>query len=152
MFHHAPKEGLIDPSRSIQIGIRTEYNQGDHAFQVVTADVANDSLPGDIAEKISQTVGTLPVYVTFDIDCLDPAYAPGTGTPVCGGLSSDKALRILRSMARKGISVIGCDVVEVSPSYDHANITSLAAASIALEMLYLVATDAKIAKSLGEGK
>jgi agmatinase len=79
-----------------------------------------------------------PVYVTFDIDCLDPSYAPGTGTPVCGGLTSHQAMSILRGL--EGINVVGMDVVEVAPAYDVAEITSLAAAHIAMELLYLYAS------------
>ena len=78
-----------------------------------------------------------PVYLTFDIDCLDPSYAPGTGTPVCGGLTSHQAMSILRGM--QGINVVGMDVVEVAPAYDIGEITALAASHIAMEMLYLFA-------------
>jgi agmatinase len=78
------------------------------------------------------------VYITFDIDCLDPAFAPGTGTPVCGGLNSDKVLKIIRGLA--GINVVGMDVVEVSPPYDQSDLTALAGATIALELLYVWAS------------
>lgn len=137
MFHHAPREGLIDPSKSIQIGIRTEYTQADHQFNVINAAEANEMRVDDIASRIREVVGDLPVYLTFDIDCLDPAYAPGTGTPVVGGITSDRALRIVRSLS--GLNLVGMDVVEVAPAYDHAEVTSLAAATLALEMLYVVA-------------
>jgi agmatinase len=79
----------------------------------------------------------MPVYLTFDIDCLDPAYAPGTGTPVVGGLSTDRALKILRGL--DGLNIVAADVVEVSPPYDHSEITALAAATIGLELIYLMA-------------
>ncbi|MCG6299749.1 arginase family protein, partial [Vibrio vulnificus] len=75
-----------------------------------------------------------PVYVTFDIDCLDPAFAPGTGTPVCGGLNSDKILKIIRGL--KDVNIVGMDVVEVSPPYDQSDLTALAGATIALELMY----------------
>lgn len=78
------------------------------------------------------------MYITFDIDCLDPAFAPGTGTPVCGGLNSDKVLKIIRALA--GINVVGMDVVEVSPPYDQSELTALAGATIALELLYVWAS------------
>ena len=78
----------------------------------------------------------MPVYLTFDIDCLDPAYAPGTGTPVVGGMSTDKVLKILRGV--KDLNIVGFDLVEVAPAYDHADITSLAGASIVLEFLYIL--------------
>ncbi len=135
MFYHAPREGLIDASRSIQIGIRTEYSQSRHEFEVIHAAEANDLDAAAIAERICSRVGDSPCYLTFDIDCLDPAYAPGTGTPVAGGLTSDKALKIIRGL--QAVNVVGMDVVEVAPSYDHAEITALAGATLALEMLYL---------------
>ncbi|GGI89181.1 agmatinase [Shewanella gelidii] len=135
MFYHAPNEGLIDAEHSVQVGIRTEYEAEGHGFDVIDAATANDMTVIDIVERIKQRVGTLPLYVTFDIDCLDPAYAPGTGTPVCGGLSSDKAMKIIRGL--RGMNIVGMDVVEVAPAYDHAEITALAGASLGLEMLHV---------------
>ncbi|MEH6395218.1 agmatinase [Pseudoalteromonas sp.] len=135
MFYHAPKEGLIDVDHSIQIGIRTDFDQSKHEFAVIDAMTANDLSAQTIAEQIQARVGDLPVYITFDIDCLDPAFAPGTGTPVCGGLTSDKVLKILRAL--KGINMIGMDVVEVSPSFDQSELTAIAAATIASELLHL---------------
>ncbi|MGS0496303.1 agmatinase [Pseudoalteromonas mariniglutinosa] len=135
MFYHAPKEGLIDVEHSIQIGIRTDFDQSKHEFAVIDAMTANDLSAQTIAEQIKARVGDLPVYITFDIDCLDPAFAPGTGTPVCGGLTSDKVLKVLRAL--KGINMIGMDVVEVSPSYDQSELTAIAAATIASELLHL---------------
>ncbi|MDO5687252.1 MAG: agmatinase [Neisseria sp.] len=135
MFYHAPREGLIDPAHSVQIGIRTEH--GDRGFKVLDAARVNEMSVDEVSAAIRRTVGDLPVYLTFDIDCLDPAFAPGTGTPVCGGLSSDFALKIIRSL--QGLNIVGMDVVEVAPAYDHADITALAAATIALEMLYVQA-------------
>ncbi len=137
MFYHAPKEGLIDPAHSIQLGIRTEYGQENHPFEVINGAEVNDFDVETIVGKIKQRVGDLPVYLTFDIDCLDPAFAPGTGTPVCGGMSTDKALKILRGL--KELPIIGMDVVEVAPAYDQSEITALAAATIATELLHLVA-------------
>ncbi|MGF1683775.1 agmatinase [Photobacterium minamisatsumaniensis] len=137
MFYHAPNEGLIDPKHSVQIGIRTDYDNK-QGFKVLDAGTANDWSVQQIVETIKATVGTRPVYLTFDIDCLDPAYAPGTGTPVCGGISSDKALKIIRGL--QGINLVGMDVVEVAPAYDHADITALAAATIATELLHLWAS------------
>ena len=86
-------------------------------------------------------VGDHPAYLTFDIDCLDPAFAPGTGTPVVGGLSTDLVLKIFRGLV--GCNLIGMDIVEVSPPYDHAEITALAAATLALEFLYVLAANRK---------
>lgn len=137
MFYHAPKEGLIDPSRSVQIGIRTEYS-ADDGFLVLDGAKACDMSADEVVQAIADRVGNNMCYLTFDIDCLDPAYAPGTGTPVIGGLSTDKILKILRGL--KDLEIVGYDIVEVSPAYDHSEITSLAAATIALEMLYMEAS------------
>ncbi|SEF56847.1 agmatinase [Vibrio hangzhouensis] len=141
MFYHAPKEGLISAKHSVQIGIRTEYNYDDHGFNVINAMQANDLSSEEIVKQIRETVGDKPVYITFDIDCLDPAFAPGTGTPVCGGLNSDKVLKIIRGLA--GVNVVGMDVVEVSPPYDQSELTALAGATIALELLYVWASKAE---------
>lgn len=140
MFYHAPKEGLIDPKQSVQIGIRTQYHIED-GFNVIDGNLANELSVNNICDMVKQTVGSNYVYLTFDIDCLDPAYAPGTGTPVVGGLSTDKIMKILHGF--KNLNIIGMDVVEVAPAYDHSQITALAAASIALELLYLQANKKK---------
>ncbi len=137
MFYHAPREGIIDPDKTIQVGIRTEYTESKHQFEVISAAKANDLSAEQIIDQIRTRVGDNPCYLTFDIDCLDPAYAPGTGTPVVGGLTTDRAFKILRGLV--GINLIGMDVVEVAPSYDHAEITALAAATLGLEMLYVLA-------------
>ncbi len=138
MFYHAPIEGLIDPDKSIQIGIRTEYDMDSHPFQVLNADWANDHTAEEIIQQIIERVGDTPAYLSFDIDCLDPAYAPGTGTPVVGGLSSNKALQIIRGLNQ--LDIVAMDLMEVSPAYDQSEITALAGATLALEMLYMVAT------------
>lgn len=136
MFYHAPNEGLIDPNRSVQIGIRTEHD-ADNGFTVLDAGQVNDRSVDDVVAQVKSIVGEMPVYLTFDIDCLDPAFAPGTGTPVCGGLTSDRALKLLRGL--KSLNIVGMDVVEVAPAYDSADITALAAATVALDMLYMQA-------------
>ncbi|WP_241611228.1 agmatinase [Rosenbergiella epipactidis] len=138
MFYTAPQEDLIDPAHSVQIGIRTEYDPS-LGFTVLDAAWVNDTAVVDILAKIRQTVGDLPVYLTFDIDCLDPAHAPGTGTPVVGGLTSDKATKLLRGL--QGLNIVGMDLVEVAPGYDHADITALAAATVALDMLHVQAAN-----------
>ncbi|QTH63584.1 agmatinase [Psychrosphaera ytuae] len=138
MFYHAPNEGLIEKENSVQIGIRTNYKQKGHGFNVINAMQANDMSVSDIVEQIKTTIGDLPVYLTFDIDCLDPAFAPGTGTPVCGGLTTDKVLKILNAL--QGINLVGMDVVEVAPAYDQSETTALAAATIGLDLLHLWAT------------
>jgi agmatinase len=138
MFYYAVKEGIIDPHRSVQIGIRTCFmGEQSHGMTVLYADDAQRMAPQAVAEVIRSKIGAGPAYLTFDIDCLDPAYAPGTGTPVPGGLSSFQALAILRAL--KGADFLGMDVVEVSPSYDHSEITANAAALIAAEMICLKA-------------
>jgi agmatinase len=138
MFGLAIGEGLVDPAHSVQIGIRTTYQgEGGHAMSVIHADRVHDMKPIEVASEILGAVGGRKAYLTFDIDCLDPAFAPGTGTPVPGGLSSHQAMAILRHL--KEIDFAGMDVVEVSPPYDHAETTSLAACAITLEYLCLKA-------------
>jgi agmatinase len=136
MFRHAVLEGLIDPAASIQVGIRTT-NDDPCGIRVFDAIRVHEEGWRAAAEAIRARVGDRSVYVTFDIDALDPSQAPGTGTPVCGGLTSHQALSILRAM--QGMRVVGADVVEVSPPFDHAEITALAGATVALEMLCLFA-------------
>jgi len=135
MFYRAPKEGLIDPTASVQIGIRTEYDYANHPFKVLDADDVNTRSISELVGEIRARVGERRIYLSFDIDCLDPAFAPGTGTPVAGGVTSNSALQIIRGL--KGLDIVGMDIVEVAPSYDHAEMTALAAATLATEMLYL---------------
>jgi agmatinase len=138
MFFRAPREGLIDTSKSIQLGIRTDYDRPNHEFEVIDAHRANEQSVADTVAAIRARVGDHPAYLTFDIDCLDPAFAPGTGTPVVGGMSTSKVLRILQGIA--DLNIVGFDVVEVSPAYDHADITALAGATLALQFLYMRAS------------
>jgi len=137
MFYQAQNEGLIDPEKSIQVGIRTEYDYDNHDFTVLDAPWANGHSAEEIVGRIGEAVGDSAIYLSFDIDCLDPAYAPGTGTPVAGGLSSDKAMQVIRGL--QGLNIVAMDIMEVAPAYDHAEVTSLAAATLALEMLHMVA-------------
>jgi len=134
MFTRAIKEGLIDPKHSIQIGIRT-HNSNTRGITILNAPWVHENGTKAVTDKILEVVGKHKAYLTFDIDCLDPAFAPGTGTPVSGGLSSAQALAILRSLG--GLNFIGADVVEVAPAYDHADITAIAAATIAHDYLVL---------------
>ncbi len=136
MMRRAVEEGLIDPAASIQVGIRTT---NDDPMGIAVHDARAVHLGGIEATvaAIRARVGARPCYLSFDIDCLDPAFAPGTGTPVCGGLSSFQALEILRGLG--GLSLVGMDVVEVSPPFDHAEMTALAGATVALELLCLYA-------------
>ena len=128
----AVREGLIDVERSIQIGIRTHAPQT-LGIEIIDALTAHSMTPEDIAKRIYDRTGGTNVYLTFDIDCLDPAFAPGTGTPVSGGFSTAWALQMLRHL--KNLELVGSDVVEVSPSYDHADVTSIAGSTIAMYML-----------------
>lgn len=139
MFYRAPREGLIDTSKSIQLGIRTDYDRANHEYEVIDAHRANEQSVAQSVAAIRERVGDSPAYLTFDIDCLDPAYAPGTGTPVVGGMSTSKVLRILQGIA--DLNIVGFDVVEVSPAYDHAEITALAGATLAMQFLYMRASN-----------
>lgn len=136
MFARAAKEGIIDPKRSAQIGLRT-WNDEDYGFTVMDAPYVHANSIETVIERTLDAVGEAPAYMTFDIDCLDPAFAPGTGTPVAGGLSSAQALAIIRGLG--ALNWKGADVVEVAPSYDHAEITAIAAATIAQDWLCLLA-------------
>ena len=132
MFFHAAKQGIVDPSRSIQVGMRT-HNAESHGYQVLDARWLHAYGVEACIAEIRKRVGTTKCYVSFDIDFLDPAFAPGTGTPVVGGFSTHDASQLVRGLA--GLEIVGMDVVEVSPSYDHGEITAFAAASIAQELL-----------------
>ncbi len=136
MFYHAAREGLVDPRRSVQIGLRT-HNDDLMGFNVLDAPWVHEHGAKAVASEACRVVGGNKAYLTFDIDCLDPSFAPGTGTPVAGGLSSAQALAILKGLA--GIDFVGMDIVEVAPPYDSADITALAAAHIAHEWLALFA-------------
>ncbi|SPF80196.1 agmatinase [Pseudoprimorskyibacter insulae] len=133
-LYKAVKEGLVDPKRSVQIGIRTD-NPDTMGFNIFDARQVHRDGPEAIAEKARAIVGDHPVYLTFDIDALDPAFAPGTGTPVWGGLTSHQAAVMLRQLA--GIRLVGGDVVEVSPPFDTTGATAIAAAHVATEILCL---------------
>ena len=136
MFFHAAKQGLVDPSRSAQIGLRT-FNDETLGFNIFDAPCVLGQSPEAIAAQVRDIVGDHLVYLTFDIDCLDPTYAPGTGTPVCGGLTTHQAQQILRNLS--GINLVGMDLVEVAPAYDVSEITALAGATLAYEMVGLFA-------------
>jgi len=137
MFYHAAKQGLVNPSRSAQIGMRL-FNPDTHGYNVFDAHWVHENGIAATAAAIKDSVGDAPCYLTFDIDCLDPCYAPGTGTPIVGGLSTYQALQIIRGL--KGINLVGMDMVEVAPAYDVSEITALAAATIALDLLCLYAS------------
>lgn len=134
MFYKAVKMGVIDPAVSVQVGIRTT-NPDTLGLTVIDARWVHEHGPRATAERIRAVVGDRPAYLTFDIDALDPAHAPGTGTPVWGGLSSAQAAIILRDIA--GINLVGGDVVEVSPPFDTTGATAVAGAHAAMEILCL---------------
>lgn len=134
MFYKAVKEGLVDPERSIQVGIRT-VNEDNLGVPTLTAREVHEMGPAAVAARIKDVLGGAPTYMTFDIDCLDPAFAPGTGTPVWGGLASWQAAAILRDIA--GINLVGGDMVEVSPPFDTTGATAIAGAHVVMEMLCL---------------
>ena len=136
MFYWAAKYGIVDPASSVQIGLRTE-NSDTMGFNIIDAPRVHEIGVNAVIDETRKCLADRPVYLTFDIDCLDPSYAPGTGTPVCGGLTSHQAMSILRGLG--GINLVGMDIVEVAPAYDVAEITSLAAGHLAMEMLYLYA-------------
>ncbi|MEQ1511601.1 MAG: agmatinase [Lysobacteraceae bacterium] len=132
MFWHAANTGIVDVAHSIQIGMRT-LNPVDHGYRVLDARWLHANGVDACIAQIRERVGDRKCYVSFDIDFLDPAFAPGTGTPVVGGFTTHDALRLIRGLA--GLRIVGMDVVEVSPPFDHSEITALAAASVAQELL-----------------
>jgi agmatinase len=144
-FYHAIREGLVDPKRMIQIGIRSPVDRETwdwtigQGVTIVTGQQAQESTPAALAALVRAVLGDGPSYLSFDIDCLDPAFAPGTGTPEIGGLASWQAQGLLRRL--KGVPFVGMDLVEVSPAHDVAEITALAAATLAWEYLALQALD-----------
>ena len=136
MFWHAAKEGLVDPKHSVQIGLRTT-NDVTLDFNILDAPWVHENGIDAVVTRTREILGDRPVYLSFDIDCLDPSFAPGTGTPVCGGLSSHQAIQILRRLC--GINLVGMDLVEVSPAYDAGEMTALAGATLAVEMINMYA-------------
>ncbi len=143
-FRRASEEALLDPTGSIHVGIRGPlYGPADLSddeilgFQVIGAHEMDDHGWRGAVERIRARVGDRPTYVSLDIDVLDPAFAPGTGTPEAGGLTSRELLAILRSFA--DLNLVGADIVEVAPAYDHAEITGIAAAHAAYELISAMA-------------
>jgi agmatinase len=134
MMYKAVKAGYVDPTTSVQIGIRTT-TEDYLGFNVITARELHERGHIWATARTREIVGARPTYLTFDIDALDPAYAPGTGTPVWGGLHSWQASAMLRDLA--GINLVGGDVVEVSPPYDTTGATAIAGAHVAYELMCL---------------
>ncbi|NUM60255.1 MAG: agmatinase [Bdellovibrionaceae bacterium] len=140
---HAVEEGLVNPKRMIQIGIRGPLADGSdldfvnrHGITVKTIDDVRDKSLNDFVKELPEFLKEEPTYLSFDIDCLDPAYAPGTGTPVPGGLTSYEVQKILRNL--KIGNLVGGDIVEVLPSSDQSDITSLMAVDVMFEILCLL--------------
>jgi agmatinase len=142
VFYHAIEEKLVDPHRMIQIGIRSPVQRDvwdwtiGQGVTVLTAQDVHAGSPGAVADRIRAVVGGAPAYLSFDVDALDPAFAPGTGTPEIGGLASWQVQAILRRL--RTVAFAGMDVVEVAPGYDVAEITALAAATVVWEYLALL--------------
>ena len=136
MFARAATEGIIDVAASTQIGLRT-YNDSDHGFEILTSPWVHRNGIDAAIDIVCQRAAGKAVYLSFDIDGLDPAFAPGTGTPVAGGLASWQGLEFVRGL--EPLQLIGMDVVEVAPAYDHAEITAIAAASVAYDWLAVLA-------------
>lgn len=150
-FRRAAEEGLLDPRRCLHVGIRGPLyspadltDDGVLGFQVVHSDDYQDATVASVVERMRARLGEGPVYVSVDIDVLDPAHAPGTGTPEAGGLTSRELLGTLRGLV--GLDVVGADIVEVAPAYDHAELTGVAAAHTAYELLSVLARNRRDAK------
>jgi agmatinase len=147
-FRRAAEQGLFDRDRSMHVGIRgSKFGPEDLAedagfgfLTLGTWEIESIGIAGYV-ERIRDRVGDAPLYVSIDIDVLDPAFAPATGTPEAGGFSSRELLGILRGL--RGLALVGADIVEVAPAYDHAEITSIAAAQVAYELLSLMAPAAR---------
>jgi agmatinase len=147
-FRRAWEEGLLDPEHTMHVGIRGSLysdrdlaEDADMGFKIVHARDM-DRLGADrVVEMVRERVGAAPVYLSIDIDVLDPGFAPGTGTPEAGGLTSRELLGIVRGFA--GANVVGGDIVEVSPPYDHAEVTAIAAANLAYEYCSVFAWNRK---------
>jgi agmatinase len=143
-FRRATEENLLAPGHIAHVGIRGPlYGKSDldedaaMGFTAVTCRHVDELGVPAVLEQVRARVGSMPLYVSVDIDVLDPAHAPGTGTPEMGGLSSRELLALLRGL--QGLNLVGGDVVEVAPAYDHAEITAIAGATVAYELLSLLA-------------
>jgi agmatinase len=143
-FRHALSEGLIAPGRLVQIGLRATlgkltdpgFARAHEARQIPMEEIDKRGMPS-IAQEVRDRLGTGPVYVSFDVDAIDPAFAPGTGTPVPGGMSVREAFQLLRAL--RGVNLAGMDLVEVCPGLDHADITCHLGAHLLFEGLALLA-------------
>ena len=153
-FRRAIEEGVLDPKRVVQIGIRGSiYDPAEHDFakasgvRIVFIEEFAERGSENVMREARQIVGDAPIYVSFDIDCIDPSMAPGTGTPEIGGLTTREAQELVRGLA--GLTIIGADVVEVAPPFDPSGMTALAAATIMFELLCVIADNVAASR---EGK
>ncbi|MGN6218342.1 MAG: agmatinase [Microbacterium sp.] len=150
-FRRASEEGLIDLTASCHVGTRGPlYSKQDLddderlGFSIVSSvDIEVDGIEAAI-ERVRRRIGDRPLYISIDIDVLDPAHAPGTGTPEAGGMTSRELLRMLRALGDR--NVVGADVVEVSPAYDHAQVTGIAASHVVYELVSLMAAQLDAAR------
>lgn len=143
-FRRAIEEGLLDPTRIVQIGIRGSLYGADDmdwargvGIRIMTIEECEELGPDAVAAEAMRVVGGRPAYLTFDIDCLDPAFAPGTGTPEVGGFTPRETMRILRGL--RGMELVGADLVEVSPPFDPGGNTAMVGATMMFEILCLMA-------------
>ncbi len=155
-FRRAFEEGLLAEDHCLHVGTRGPLygatdltNDAGMGFRVVTSAQMDELGPAGVATRIRERVGDAPLYLSVDIDVLDPAHAPGTGTPEAGGLSSRELLGVLRRLV--GLRLVGADVVEVAPAYDHAEITAIAASHVVYELIGLLAIRAAQASSTPDG-
>lgn len=154
-FRQAVEAGVLDPKRTIQIGIRgrSELMWGfsyESGMRVIHVEEVYDLGWRGVVEEIRRVIGTGPVYLTFDVDCLDPAYAPGTGTPEVGGITTFEAQQMIRGL--RGLDFVGGDLVEVSPPFDAAGVTALAGADLLFQIACVVAEAAVARKTKASSK
>lgn len=147
-FRRAAEEGLMDLQHCQHVGIRGGvydpselHDDAQAGFRIIRSEAFSDRSAESLADEIRERLGGGPVYVSIDIDVLDPAFAPGTGTPEVAGLSTREMFAVLRLL--KGVDIVGADVVEVAPAYDHAGITGLAAAHAAWELITLMGMNSR---------
>lgn len=147
-FSRAVEENLLDVDHSLQVGMRgsvyskDDYDQAkSYGFELITMAEIRDTGITEVIERIRKRVGNTRVFVTFDIDAVDPAFAPGTGTPEVGGFTSEEAMRLVKGL--NGLNIVGFDIVEVLPEYDPADITALLAANIVYQFVSIIAATNK---------
>jgi agmatinase len=156
-FRRAVEEGLLLAERSIQVGMRGSlFDAGDWndarelGFELISTDEVRRTSVLETIARIRERVGNIKAYVSFDVDFVDPAFAPGTGTPEIGGFTSREAQEFVRGLV--GLDLVGCDVVEVYPAYDPAHITAFLAANVAYELLSLIAARRREKPAHGAGR